>query len=184
MPVPTRPVSGAPIAVAWGQYVHDRALLHLGRGAIAVSQASDVVALAASTVWQQVPFSNTDKWDPEGLHSTTFNTYAINMDVAGLWIVRAKLAFTSAAGEHLEYAGVSYGAGLGSAPLAKDQRSGRPVPSVVNHLEFGPWYIVSAGGGGSTVELWAASSHASGTCSVNVTGAHGEFAAFVMQPDA
>lgn len=186
MPPPTRPATGAPIAVAWGQYVHDT-IINQQKGVVAVSQISDVVNVASGIVWAMRKFTGTDKWDGGGFHSTIDpigNPHHINLGIPGLWAIYTSLQVSCGAGEHNHYAGVSYGGGTGSAPMSKDQRSARVVPSVSNRLNFGPWYVVSSGGGGSVIECWTASSHASGTEAVDgANNGTGEFAAFLLAVD-
>lgn len=184
MPPPTRPVSGAPIAVAWGQYVHDT-IVNQQKAVVAVSATADAIALAGANTWTlHDGFTGADKWDGGGFHSPTFNPHSINLGIPGLWEIFGAYQVTCGTGEHLHWAGVSYGAGVGSAPLAKDQRSERGVVSTSNRFQFGPWYVVSSGGGGSEVELWIASSHASGTELVDgVNNGSGELIAKLVAID-
>src|SRR5262245_8399694 len=185
MAIPTRPVAGAVIATAWGQYVHDRALLFLGRGCVATSLTADSLSLATGIVFQRHSYTGTDKWDIDGMHSTVVNPYTINLPTAGLWAVYGSYQVACGATEHNHYAGISYGGGLGSAPLAKDQRALRAVVSVTNRFEFGPWWLVDGGAGGTNVEFWIASGHTSGTETADgAINGSGEFAAFLIQPNA
>jgi hypothetical protein len=181
---PTRPAAGAAITTAWGQYVHDRANLWLGRGVVTTTLAADTFSLSAGGVWLPVPFTGNSKWDPYILHDDPVFTYQVDLDIAGLWMLHLKVSMASAAGAHMDMAGVSYGAGLGSQPLQKDWRTLQPVAGVINHHCFGPWFVVSGGTGGSNdqVQFWMASTHASGGEAVNATGAHGEASAILIQP--
>jgi hypothetical protein len=179
---PTRPVGGAPVATVWGQYMHDRALLHLGRAAVGVTVAGDAVALAPST-WAVVPHTGTDKWDPYALHPNSVSSQ-IALDVQGLWMITAKIYFAGVAGEHLDWAGISYGANIATQPAVRDMRSQRCVISTPNHHQFGPWFLDSTGVSINAVRLWAMSAHASGNESINSVTDYGEFSAILVQPTA